>query len=115
MTEKQNKLFVIWASADVEVHEETSFQYTFNANKYKWFDEVKVVIFGPSERTIPEHPNMMAKMQQLVDSGIEVVACRVCSERYDTVTAWEKVGVKVDYVGTSITQMLKDGWYQLSF
>ncbi len=111
----KNKLFVIWASADTEVHKETSFQYSFNAKKYGWMDEVKVIIFGPSERTIPENPELMNKIKLMIDNGIEVIACKACGDGYSTSKKFEEIGVKIEYVGKYISDLIKDGWHHLSF
>ena len=45
-----NKLLVVWSSADREVALHNVFMYTHNAKKNAWWDEVRLLLWGPSDR-----------------------------------------------------------------
>jgi len=114
---KMDKVFMILTSADKEVHKEVSFMYAPNALKHKWMDQVRVILWGPTERLAVEDPEFQAQIKKLVEQGVEVYACKACSDSYGVSERLISLDldIKVKYVGTMVTEMLKEGWHQLSF
>ena len=110
-----NKLFVLLSSGDEEVALEVGLIYPLNAAKNKWMDEVKLIIFGPSEKTAAYSPRILEKLKELQAAGIEVMACKWCADRMNVTDILEKAGIKVIYVGTVISDLIKDGWASLTF
>ena len=43
-----DKLVVIWSSADPGVAHNVCFMYTHNAKRRGWFDDVTLIVWGPS-------------------------------------------------------------------
>jgi len=43
---KNNELNVVWTNSDSVTAEHMVFLYTINAKKRKWFDEVRIIIWG---------------------------------------------------------------------
>jgi hypothetical protein len=109
------KVFVLLSSGDKEVALEVGLVYPLNAAKKKWMDEVKVIIFGPSEKLAAYDMEVQAKLKELQEVGIEVMACKWCADRMNVTDPLEKAGIKVVYVGSIISQLLKDGWAPLTF
>jgi len=109
------KVFVILSSGDREVALETGLVYPLNAAKNKWMDEVKVIIFGPSEKVAACDTQVQEVIKALHDAGVEVLACKWCADRMNITDILDKLGIKVVYVGSIISQLLKDGWYSLTF
>ena len=109
------KVFVILSSADREIALEVGLVYPLNAAKNKWMDEVKVIIFGPSEKLAAYDTEVQAMLKELQEVGIEIMACKWCADRMNITAPLEKVGIKVVYVGPIISQLLKDGWASLTF
>ena len=75
------KLFVILSSGDREVALEVGLIYPLNAAKRKWMDEVKVIIFGPSEKVAASDLEVQKKLKELQKAGVEVLACKWCADR----------------------------------
>jgi len=109
------KVFILLTSGDREVALEVGLIYPLNAAKNKWMDGVKVIIFGPSEKLAAYDTEVQGRIKELQEAGVEVVACKWCADRMDVTARLEKVGIKVVYVGTIISQLLKDGWTSLTF
>jgi hypothetical protein len=109
------KAFVILGSGDREVALEVGLVYPLNAAKNKWMDEVKVIIFGPSEKVAAYDTEVQDRIKELQNLGVEVLACKWCADRMNITSELEKAGIKVEYVGTVISQLLKDGWASLTF
>ena len=49
-----------------------------------------------------------------MDSGVEVLACRACADRYGVSEKLEELGIKVIYMGEPLTQYLKSGLHVIS-
>ena len=109
------KVFVILSSGDREVALEVGLVYPLNAAKNKWMDEVKLIIFGPSEKVAAYDTKVQERLKKLQEAGVEVMACKWCADRMNITDKLEEVGIKVVYVGTVISQLLKDGWASLTF
>ncbi len=108
-------VFVIWSSADVEVAENLVFMYTLNAKLNQWWKTVRLVIWGPTARLAAENAMVQERLGELLESGVEIWACKACADQYGTSERLELLGVKVLYMGAPLTEMLKQGWKQLTF
>jgi hypothetical protein len=110
-----DKIFALVSSADREVALEVGLIYPLNAVKNKWLDEVKVIFFGPSEKLAAYDIEVQGNIKELLDNKVEVLACKWCADRMNITSQLEELGVKVVYVGSVISQLIKDGWAQLTF
>ncbi len=110
-----NKVFVILSSGDREVALEVGLVYPYNAVTKGWMDEVKVIIFGPSEKIAANDAEVQAKLKEMQKAGIEVMACKWCADRMNITDKLEAAGIKVVYVGSIISDLLKNGWASLTF
>jgi hypothetical protein len=54
MENTTSKLAVLWTSGDPDVAEKMAFMYTYNAKKQGWFDEVVLIVWGPSAKLLSE-------------------------------------------------------------
>ena len=109
------KIFVILSTGDREVALEVGLVYPLNAAKEKWMDEVKLIVFGPSEKLAAYDMEVQARLKDLSEVGIEVIACKWCADRMEITDLLEKAGIKVEYVGPIISKLIKDGWASLTF
>ena len=110
-----SKVFVLLSSGDREVALEVGLRYPMNAAIHKWMDEVKLLIFGPSEKIVAYDMEVQGVVKECMNAGIEVMACKWCSDRMGVSERLEEAGIKVVHVGPVITQLLKDGWASLTF
>ncbi len=110
-----SKVFIVLSSGDREVALEVGLVYPLSTAKKKWMDEVKVIIFGPSEKLAAYDSEVQGRLKKLQEAGIEIVACKWCADRMNITDKLEEAGIKVVYVGSIISQLLKDGWASLTF
>ena len=82
--------------------------YASNALKFGWLEDLKVVLFGPSERLIVQDEQVW-KEAKYISEMIGILACKAVSDEYDSSKELEKRGVKVEYVGGIISDFIKDG------
>jgi hypothetical protein len=110
-----NKLLVIWSSADREVALHNVFMYTHNAKKRGWWEEVRLLLWGPSDTLLAHDAELQDHIRRMLADGVEVLACKACSDRLGMTEALEQIGINVFYVGTALTEMLKEGWVTLTY
>jgi hypothetical protein len=110
-----NKVFAIITDADREQALEVGLVYPMNCAKNKWLDEVKVIFFGPSEKLAAFDTQVQEMIRETKNCGVEVIACKWCSDRMGITKQLEAQGITVLYVGPLISQLIKDGWAQLTF
>ena len=109
------KVFVLLSSGDRQVALEVGLRYPLNAAKNQWVDEVKLIIFGPSEKIVAYDGEVQEVVKELQKTGIEVMACKWCADRMDITGRLEEAGIEVVPVGPIISQLIKDGWTALTF
>ncbi len=83
--------------------------YALNALKNKWLDDVKVVFFGPSEQLAAYDLEVGKAAKDIVDAT-DCFACKAISDRKGVSGDLEQIGIKIEYVGTVISDLLKEGY-----
>ena len=76
-----SSVFVIVTDCDREKALEVGLIYPLNCAKNTWLDEVKVIFFGPSEKLAAFDMKVQEKIKEMKDYGVEVLACKWCSDR----------------------------------
>lgn len=110
-----NKLLVILASGDRDVALEMALFYPVTVAKEKYMDEVKVILFGPSEKLVARDKNVQKRIKTLQEAGVVVSACKYCSDRMGVSEKLKELGITVEYVSKGIAEMLREGWASLTF
>lgn len=106
-----SKILVIIASGDKDVIQ-TALMYAKNTIKYGWLDDVKTILFGPSEQLIAKNPTLAKEAQELCTAG-ESYACKFISDKEGISEPLSKLGVQIEYVGTIISDLIKEGYVPL--
>ncbi len=109
------RLAVVWSSGDPEVADRVCFMYTHNAKKQKWFEEVTLIVWGPSARLLAADKDLQAKVKTMIDDGVTVQACQACADSYGVTESLRKLGIEVKYMGKPLSDLIKDGWKILTF
>ena len=111
----ENQLTVVWSSADPAVAHKVCFMYTHNAKRRGWFENVTLVIWGPSAELTMRDTSIQDAIKAMVADGVVVEACKACSDSYGASEALAALGVDVKYMGVPLTQYLKEGSKVLTF
>lgn len=114
-SQEPSRLGIVWSSGDRDVALKMVFMYSLNASRRGWFDEVKLVIWGPSAQLLTVDEELQAAIQQMKEEGVELVACKGCSDSYGVSEDLENLGVEVKYMGVELTEMLKGDWEVMTF
>jgi hypothetical protein len=103
-----SKLLIVIATGDKD-KALTGLMYAKNALKRKWLDDVKVVYFGPSEQLMYNDSDVANAAIEVANLG-ESFACKAISDREGISEKIDGMGVKVEYVGTIISEYIKQGY-----
>jgi len=109
------KLVVIWTSGDREVAFKMVFMYTLNCKRHGWWDDVTLIVWGPSAKTLSEDKELQDEIKKIIDAGVKVRACKGCSDQYGVSEKLEELGVTVLYIGKELTDYIKEGRHILTF
>ncbi|MFA6808647.1 MAG: DsrE family protein [Eubacteriales bacterium] len=104
------KLAVLWTSADREVALKVAFMYTNNSKKRDWWDAVRLIVWGPSAQLLAMDEELQLYIKEMLDNGVEIVACKVCADMYGVSEKLGNLGIEVIHMGKHLTQMLKSDW-----
>ena len=108
------KLVIIWSSADKEVALNMVFMYTSNSKKFGWWDDITLVVWGPSAKLLSEDMALQQYIKKMIGSGIVVKACKLCADNYGVSGKLEELGIIVKYMG-ELTDYIKEGRHILTF
>lgn len=104
-----DKLVVLWTSGDREVALKMVFMYTYNAKARAWWDDITLVVWGPSAKLLSEDEELQEYMHKIMEAGVIVKACKGCSDQYGVSGKLEEMGITVLYIGKELTDYLKEG------
>ncbi len=110
-----DKLVVVWSSADPLVAERMVLMYSHASKRNGWWDDVTIVIWGPSAKLIAEDDKIQIKLKLMMEDGIEIRACKACSDAFGTTKKLEELGYDVTYMGEPLTSYLKSDAKVITF
>jgi len=111
----ETKLAVVWTSGDPEVAHRVCLMYAHAATTQKWFDQVTLIVWGPSARLLAADKDVQAKIKSMIEDGVQVQACVVCADSYGVSERLRELGLEVKAMGLPLTRMLKDDWKVITF
>jgi hypothetical protein len=89
--------------------------YTFNAKKYGWFDEIQLLVWGPSSKLLSHDRELQEYIARMKEAGVTLTACKACADMYGVSDALAGMGIEVKYMGKPLTDMLKSDWKVITF
>ena len=104
-----SKLLVIIATGSEE-KAIAGLMYTRNAIRNRWVDDVKVVFFGPSEELVATCDDKVAFFVKDIITSTTCFACKAISDEKGVSEKLAKAGIEVAYVGTVISNLIKEGY-----
>ncbi len=112
----QDKLVVLWTSDDPYLAERVALMYTHAARASGWYEEVTLIVWGPSAKLLAENVRIQEKVRDMHRDGVVVEACITCANDYGVTADLEDLGfVEVKPMGRPLTEYIKSGIYVLTF
>jgi hypothetical protein len=103
-----SKVLVIIASGNPD-KALAGMMYARNAIVHEWMEDVQVVFFGPSEELLSSNEQVAKSAAALADVT-EPLACKYISDQKETSEDISGLGIGVKYVGTVVSDFIKDGY-----
>ncbi len=113
--DEPSRLTVLWTSGDPDVAHRVGLMYSGAAQRAGWFDEVHLIVWGPSQRLLAADKDIQAAVQRMKDSGVKVEACIACANSYGLTERIRELGYEVKPMGPPLTEALKRGDKVLTF
>lgn len=110
-----NRLIVLWTSQDREVAQNMVFMYTKNSKLKDWWDQVRLVVWGPSAKLLSIDEELQVELKELEEAGVELQACKACADRYGVSDKLSSLGIEVIYMGGPLTKYLQEGYSVITF
>ena len=64
---EEDKLVVVWTSGDKEVAMKMVFMYTYNAKKQAWWDDVTLLVWGPSSKLLSQDKELQDYVKKMIE------------------------------------------------
>lgn len=110
----KDDLTILWTTGEAITAEKMVLMYALNSKLNGWWDNVTLVIWGASARLISENVSVHEKLQNCMDAGVKVEACKACAEQLCVTEQLVKLGVDVKYYGEPLTKILKSSGHLIT-
>jgi hypothetical protein len=102
---------LIWLASGDRSKLMPGLMWGLNAKRNGWVDELRVVVFGDSERTLISDDELFDMVQEIEGT----IFCRRIAEKEGTVETLENRGAKLEHVGEPIARAITEGYTVLTF
>jgi hypothetical protein len=106
--QEPSKLVVLWTSGDPDVAHRVALMYTHAAKTSNWFQEVRLIVWGPSQRILVGDQDLQQKLAAMRNDGVIVEACVACANSFGIAEALRGLELPVKPMGNPLTRYLKD-------
>lgn len=107
------KALVIISTGEVE-KALTGLMWARNAMRFGWMEDIRVIFFGPSQKLLIKNDEVK-KMAQEIAEAEKPIFCKYISDRDGNSEQIEQLGMDVQYVGTIISDFIKDDYVPMVF
>jgi hypothetical protein len=108
-------LCIVWTSGDPDVALKMVFMYANTAKKNRWFNEVELIVWGPSAKLASENKEIQETLVKMVENGVKIEACKACADQYGVSQNLKSLGIEVKYMGKPLTEILKSNKKLMTF
>lgn len=109
--QSDDRLLVLWTSGDREVALKMAFMYALNSKLKGWWNEVRLLVWGPSAKLLSGDIELQDYVKRMNEAGVQIMACRACSDSYGVSETIAALGIEVVYAGEPLTSFIKEGWH----
>jgi len=114
-SERSDSLVILWTSKEAEVFTKVVFPYGLNSKTKGWWDDVELLIWGPSAKLLAGTNALQEKVTKMKKEGVVLTACKWCADQYGVSEELRDLGVNVKYMGKPLTDYVKSGRKVLVF
>ncbi len=107
-----DRVVVIISTSDAE-KAKAGLMYAVNSASQGWMEDVKLIFFGPAQDLLLSDIEIKDYVIQFREAKGKVTACKFIAERDENAKEISSLGVDVEYVGSMISDLIKDGYTPL--
>ena len=107
-------LYVLWTNDNQITAEKMVFMYTINSLIHGWWEKVTLIIWGATAKLVAEDANIQKKIEEALDAGVHITACKACADQLGVTETLEKLNIEVKYWGQPLTEVLKNNEHLLT-
>lgn len=104
---ENTKLNILWTNDNIITSEKMVFMYGINAKRNNWWDEVTIIIWGAPAKLVSENKEIQALINEAQLEGVNITACKACSDQLGVTEILEELNIEVKYWGKPLTEILK--------
>jgi hypothetical protein len=112
--EQPNRLVVLWTADNPDVATHMAFMYMRASKTSNWWDDVTLVVWGPSSKLLAESEKLQSELAKLKEADVRVQACVVCANMYGVADTLRDLGIEVKPMGKPLSDMLQSDWTLIS-
>jgi len=112
--EQVRKILIILSTAERE-KAMAGLMYAKNTHENHWFDDVRVVLFGPVERLLAEDKEIRELGTEVFKVMAHPTACKAFADDAVVSDALKSLGCEIDQVGGIISECIRNGYVPLVF
>ncbi|MDR1950790.1 MAG: DsrE family protein [Bacteroidales bacterium] len=113
-TDNSDKLVVLWTSDNPELAKTMVFMYTHNAKRNNWFNDVTLIIWGPSAKLTAENEDIQNELAKMKASGVKIEVCVSCARMFGVDNKLRQLGYDVRGMGKPLSDYLKQNYKVLT-
>ena len=101
------KLHILWTNDNIITSEKMVFMYGINSKRNDWWNEVTIIIWGAPVKLVSENKEIQALINEAQLEGVNITACKACSDQLGVTEILERLNIEVKYWGEPLTEILK--------
>lgn len=82
--------------------------YAHAAKRAEWFERVRLIACGSSQKLIVADKDIRAKLTAMMDNGMRVEACIACAQTFSLVDELRGLGLPVIGQDEPLSRIMKD-------
>ncbi len=103
----KDKLTILWVNDNPDTAKTMVFMYATNAKLRSWFNEVELIIWGPTSKLTAENTEIQALIKTAQEAGVVVKACIACAKMFGVDEIIASFDIEVAPMGIPLTNALK--------
>jgi hypothetical protein len=107
--EHENHLYILWTDDNPITADKMMFMYGINSLKNGWWEQVTIIVWGAAAQLASRHLVVQQRIQEALAAGAKLTACKACADQLGITESLEGQGIEVEYLGETLTEILRSG------
>ena len=109
-----SKLHILWTNDNIYTSNMMVLMYSTNSMLHKLWDDVTVIIWGPTARLVSEDELIQEQVRAAMHAGVHFSACANCARQFGVTEKLESLGIEVMPWVEPLTNIIKTNKFLLT-